>query len=115
MHGNLITSCSWLINDFLSSFHIQGKICTCRITFDYAILSHLKRSAAVFNIKTFLSSFFKTSNYVSELDQFFHGFDKNHPRLSSSQRYEREKYKRVYQLRDNKIMVKQVKQLWDKF
>lgn len=69
----------------------------------------------MFKISDFLKSFFKAPHYVSGLDQFLKNFDKSRSRLSKSQRFERDKYQRIYQLRDNKITVKQSKQLWDKF
>ncbi|HSW70364.1 MAG TPA: CBU_0585 family protein [Gammaproteobacteria bacterium] len=37
--------------------------------------------------------------YISELDQFLSHFDATHP-LSAVQQKEREKYRRLYQLRD---------------
>lgn len=40
------------------------------------------------------------SNYVSEIDQVLQQFDKTHPPLSTSQRKEIEKYRRIYALRD---------------
>lgn len=39
-------------------------------------------------------------NFVSELDQFLESFDKKHPTLSESQQKERNKYLRIYRLRD---------------
>jgi hypothetical protein len=69
----------------------------------------------VVKIKNFIKSFFKTNKYVIPLDQFLKDFSKSNPRLSKSQQFEREKYKRIYQLRDNKITVAAKTSLWDKF
>lgn len=40
------------------------------------------------------------TNYVSPLDKFMEQFDHDHPELSKSQLKEREKYARIYYLRD---------------
>lgn len=66
-------------------------------------------------IKNFFKSLFKNTHYVSELDAFLKSFDQAHPHLSKSQQYESEKYKRIYQLRDNKITMPVKKTVWDKF
>lgn len=63
------------------------------------------------NIKEFLG----LSYYTSELDQFLSDFDKNHPRLSASQRAEKEKYARLYRLRDNPKQPETDETFWDKF
>lgn len=39
-------------------------------------------------------------NYVSSLDKFLQKWDEEHPRLSQSQLKEKEKYARIYYLRD---------------
>ena len=39
-------------------------------------------------------------NYVSPLDEFLNQFDQEHPKLSKSQQKEKEKYARIYRLRD---------------
>jgi len=55
-------------------------------------------------------------NFVSELDQFLQAFDKTHPRLSTSQCKEKEKYQRVYKLRDQVTDEKPTDStLWEKF
>jgi hypothetical protein len=57
----------------------------------------------------------KLTNYVSEVDQFFHQFDKKHPQLSTSQRKEREKYLRIYRLRDTTDRPPEAPKLWEGF
>ncbi len=39
--------------------------------------------------------------YISQLDRFLYEFDKNHRVESKSQRKEKEKFCRIYNLRDN--------------
>lgn len=51
----------------------------------------------MFNLKALLG----LETYVSELDQFLTHLDREYPKLSLSQRKEKEKYNRIYQLRDN--------------
>ncbi|TAK77234.1 MAG: hypothetical protein EPO11_02860 [Gammaproteobacteria bacterium] len=54
--------------------------------------------------------------YTSELDQFLADFDKTHPKLSASQRKEKEKYARIYRLRDNPVAQEGKEfSLWDNF
>mgnify|MGYP001243177458 CR=1 FL=1 len=53
--------------------------------------------------------------YTSELDQFLSDFDKKHPKLSSSQRKEKDKYDRIYRLRDKPIQDGLEHTFWDKF
>lgn len=53
--------------------------------------------------------------YVSEIDQDLQNFDKQHPLLSQSQQKDREKYARIYSLRDNAEQPKQSKTLWEAF
>lgn len=64
------------------------------------------------NIKEFLG----LGYYTSELDQFLAEYEKTHPQLSASQQREVEKYKRIYQLRDNQQQQPvQTTSFWDKF
>ena len=63
------------------------------------------------NIKEFLG----LTYYTSELDQFLLNYDQKHPRLSASQRAEKDKYTRVYQLRDNPEQAEPKETFWDKF
>lgn len=64
------------------------------------------------NLKEFLG----LGYYTSELDEFLENYDKNHPRLSASQRTELEKYQRIYSLRDNPEATDAKKAtFWDKF
>lgn len=53
--------------------------------------------------------------YTSELDQFLADFDGTHTKLSASQRMEKAKYARIYQLRDNFDQQSPVGSLWDNF
>jgi hypothetical protein len=55
------------------------------------------------------------TNYTSEIDQFFHEFDKQHPEASKSQKKEQAKYCRIYQLRDTTERLDDNKKLWDGF
>ena len=63
------------------------------------------------NIKAFLG----LTYYTSELDQLLAAFDKEYPALSASQRKEKEKYNRIYQLRDNPDRPESEESFWDKF
>jgi GH35 family endo-1,4-beta-xylanase len=63
------------------------------------------------NIKNLLG----LNYYVSELDQFLEAYEKAHPKLSSSQRQEKEKYARIYELRDKASENPSKKSLWDQF
>lgn len=67
----------------------------------------------MFNIKAFLG----LAYFESELDQFLHDFDRQHPGLSASQRREKQKYERIYKLRDNaNASTSQPKSsLWEEF
>ena len=46
--------------------------------------------------------YFKPSYFISEIDKFLQNFRKKHPQLSLSQRKEKEKFQRIYELRDKK-------------
>ncbi|VVC76872.1 hypothetical protein AQUSIP_21990 [Aquicella siphonis] len=63
------------------------------------------------NIREFLG----LGYYVSELDNFLVEFDKNHTKLSASQRKEIDKYNRIYVLRDTPHKPETQKTLWDQF
>jgi len=65
------------------------------------------------NIRAFLG----LTYYTSELDQFLVEFDQQHPNLSPSQRKENEKYRHIFQLRDNpgSSQHEQTDKLWDNF
>lgn len=54
------------------------------------------------NIKTFLG----LNYYTSELDEFLTQFNRQHKHLSRSQMQEKEKYARIYQLRDKTETLK---------
>ncbi len=63
-----------------------------------------------------LRAFLGLNYYTSELDQFLTEFDHSHPTLTLSQRKEKEKYQRIYKLRDNPNAQKQEQDtLWDQF
>lgn len=56
------------------------------------------------------------TRYVSEVDQFLQKFDSNHPSLSLSQQKEKDKYQRIYRLRDHTDQSSEIDQtLWDQF
>lgn len=57
----------------------------------------------------------KLTNYVSDLDKFLTDFDKSHE-LSATQRKEKAKFKRIYQLRDVvSNVIESKKKLWEDF
>lgn len=62
-----------------------------------------------------MSKYPKLTRYVSDIDQFLIGFDQSHPDLSESQQYEKDKYRRIYGLRDNPSRSEQPKNLWEDF
>lgn len=64
-----------------------------------------------FDIRHFLG----LSYYQSELDQFLAEFDKSHPKLSTAQRLEKEKYDRIYAMRDKPAPTQPTPTLWEKF
>lgn len=63
------------------------------------------------NIKEFLG----LGYYTSELDLFLTEFDKTHPKSSASQRKEKDKYARIYRLRDNPNQHEPNEKFWDRF
>lgn len=62
-----------------------------------------------------MSNYPKLTNYVSEIDQVLQAFDREHPELSLSQQKEKEKYRRIYFLRDHIERLTTVIKLWEKF
>jgi hypothetical protein len=69
----------------------------------------------MFNLMAKIRQFLNLTYYSSKLDLFLSAFDQSHPRLSASQRAEKEKYDRIYQLRDHKTKPQPKNTLWDKF
>jgi hypothetical protein len=70
----------------------------------------------MFNLMLKIRQFLNLTEYTSKLDLFLAAFDKAHPRSSASQRAEKKKYDRIYQLRDRKTETSQPKNtLWEKF
>jgi hypothetical protein len=63
------------------------------------------------NIREFLG----LSYYTSPLDEFLSEFDRNHRKMSTSQRKEIEKYTRINTLRDNASQSEHKDTFWDKF
>lgn len=57
----------------------------------------------------------KLTNFVSDLDKFLNDYDNTHE-LSATQRKERDKFRKIYQLRDSASKVsKSSKELWEDF
>ena len=67
------------------------------------------------NIKEFLKEFFNLTYYTSQLDQFLSDFNQKHPKLSASQRAEKNKYDRIFEQRDQPSQPTPKKNLWDQF
>lgn len=65
----------------------------------------------MFSIKELLGLGF----YTSQLDQFLAAFRKAHPKLSTSQRKEIDKYQRIATLRDQPIEDIPKKTFWNLF
>lgn len=63
------------------------------------------------NVRKFLG----LEYFTSELDQFLIDFDKSHPKLSASQRQEKEKYMRINRLRDNPRAIEPEDDFWQNF
>ena len=56
------------------------------------------------------------TRYISEVDQFLQKFDSEHPSLSLSQQKEKDKYSRIYLLRDvAEQSAAAHSTLWDQF
>ena len=53
--------------------------------------------------------------YTSPLDLFLKKYDEEHPHLSASQRREKEKYQRVYNLRDKPSTSNDRPSFWSQF
>ena len=53
--------------------------------------------------------------YTSDIDAFLAKFDSTHPHLSDSQRQEKEKYARIYQLRDKADLSTPKVSCWEDF
>lgn len=62
-----------------------------------------------------MSKFPKLNNFVSEIDQFLQSLYKQKPALSLSQKKEKEKYARIYFLRDVPERLNKPNTLWDEF
>jgi hypothetical protein len=79
----------------------------------FDILTPLTTGATtnMFSIREFLG----LGYYTSSLDEFLASFRKAHPKLSTSQCKEIEKYKRISILRDNPIEHIPKKQFWNQF
>ncbi len=65
----------------------------------------------MFNIR----AFFGLSYYTSELDQFLHNFDAEHPEPSASQRAASATYQKIYALRDAPQQQAPKTSFWDAF
>lgn len=63
------------------------------------------------NIRAFLG----LEYYTSGLDQFLMDYRKEHPRLSASQRKEKDKFERVKEMRDNPNYRGPYETFWEKF
>lgn len=63
------------------------------------------------NIRAFLG----LSYYTSSLDQFLKEYNQAHPRLSASQRVEKEKFDKIAKMRDNPHYHAPKASFWDKF
>lgn len=63
------------------------------------------------NIKEFLG----LAYYTSDLDKFLAEFDKNHHKMSASQRKEVEKYQRIFASRDQAKSSAPKDTFWDAF
>jgi hypothetical protein len=62
-----------------------------------------------------IREFLGLNYYTSELDQFLIDFDQSHSKLSASQRAEKEKYARIFELRDNPHQRDAKEHFWDNF
>lgn len=63
------------------------------------------------NIKKFLG----WECYESKLDQLMKKFDLDHPHLSLNQQQEKDKYKKIYALRDKPKPNHEADTFWNKF
>lgn len=55
------------------------------------------------------------TNYVSAIDKLMETFDQEHPGLSLSQKKEKEKYARIYYLRDVEDRPDVSSKIWEDF
>ena len=62
-----------------------------------------------------IKEFFNLTYYTSKLDQFLAAFKQKNPKLSTSQRMEKEKYAKIFQMRDDVSSPASKDTLWDKF
>ena len=62
-----------------------------------------------------LKEFLNLGYYVSQLDQFLAEYDRAHPKLSASQQAEKNKYDRIFKLRDDAKAQPAAVSFWDKF
>jgi hypothetical protein len=62
-----------------------------------------------------IREFLNLTYFTSKLDQFLNAFDQAHPRLSASQREEKEKYDRIFKLRDDANAKEDKKNFWSNF
>ncbi len=62
-----------------------------------------------------IRQFLNLTYYTSELDQFLSDFDKSHPRMSAPQRKEKDKYDRIFTLRDTRTNAETKKSIWGNF
>lgn len=62
-----------------------------------------------------IKDFLGLEYFTSEIDQFLIDFDHSHPKLSESQRKEKDKYQRIYALRDDPRAYIEVDDFWHNF
>jgi hypothetical protein len=62
-----------------------------------------------------IKDLFNKNYYTSKIDEFLAEFDKNHPRLSRSQRLEKEKYAKIFAKRDKVGTYENKPDFWDQF
>lgn len=62
-----------------------------------------------------IKTLFIPNEYVSEIGQLIIAFDKEHPKLSASQRKEQKKYARIYALRDTAKRKEPKEKGWENF
>ena len=62
-----------------------------------------------------IQKFLNLDYFVSELDAFLIAFDKANPKLSASQQKEKEKFARIYKLRDDPDQSETPITKWDQF
>lgn len=62
-----------------------------------------------------MSKYPKLTHYVSEIDKDLQRFDEQHPELTLAQKKEKEKYDRIYFLRDIADRPDQSDKIWGDF